>query len=165
MHRRAFLKTGIAGAVGHSLFPAELQAKIPKNLKVTALKVIPVWTGAAKKKIRLYIHGGSAEAVHRAKELGFSAVKTGPDLAVNGVIKQPFGVKSEIKRIRRMRAAAGDDFDILYDAHTQFRLYQVLEWICRAAARSGSRHRHRQRSGEETSGSSVCQDPRDVTVA
>ncbi len=232
MYRRAFLKTGIAGAaayaIGHSLFPAELQAKIPDNLKVTALKVIPVWTGsmnyvfvklytnhgitgvgeggirgraatmiaaikeheryivgknpmeiekhwqamyrwprwrggpilnsavsavdialwdiagkvldapvyqllggAAKKKIRLYIHGGSAEAVHRAKEQGFTAVKTGPNLAVNGVIKQPFDVKAEITRLRQMRDAAGDDFDILYDAHTQFKPEMALEFCTR----------------------------------
>jgi galactonate dehydratase len=232
MHRRAFLKAGLAGsaayAIGHSLFPAELQAKIPDDLKVTALKVIPVWTGsmnyvfvklytnqgitgvgeggirgraatmiaaikeheryivgknpleiekhwqamyrwprwrggpilnsavsavdialwdiagkvldapvyqllggAAKKKIRLYIGGGSAEGVHRAKEQGFTAVKTGPNLAVNGVIKQPFDVKAEITRLRHMRDAAGDDFDILYDAHTQFKPEMALEFCTR----------------------------------
>ena len=232
MHRRAFLKAGIGGAVthaiGYSLFPTELQAKIPDDLKVTALKVIPVWTGsmnyvfvklytnhgitgvgeggirgraatmiaaikehernivgknpreiekhwqamyrwprwrggpilnsavsavdialwdiagkvldapvyqllggAAKKKIRLYIGGGSADAVHRAKEQGFTAVKTGPNLAVDGVIKQPFDVKAEITRHRQMRDAAGDDFDILYDAHTQFKPEMALEFCTR----------------------------------
>ena len=232
MHRRAFLKAGIAGAAAHafgqSLFPTELQAKIPDDLKVTALKVIPVWTGsmnyvfvklstnygitgvgeggirgraatmiaaikeheryivgknpmeiekhwqamyrwprwrggpilnsavsavdialwdiagkvldtpvyqllggAAKKKIRLYIGGGSAEAVNRAKEQGFTAVKTGPNLAVGGVIKQPFDVKAEITRLRQMRDAAGDDFDILYDAHTQFKPEMALEFCTR----------------------------------
>ncbi len=232
MHRRAFLKAGIAGAAahvfGHSLFPTELRAKIPDGLKVTALKVIPVWTGsmnyvfvklytnhgitgvgeggirgraatmiaaikeheryivgknpmeiekhwqamyrwprwrggpilnsavsavdialwdiagkvldapvyqllggAAKKKIRLYIGGGSAEDVHRAKEQGFTAVKTGPRLAAGGVIKQPFDVKAEITRLRQMRDAAGDDFDILYDAHTQFKPEMALEFCTR----------------------------------
>jgi len=233
MDRRAFLKTGMAGTAGHaigqSLFPTELQAKIPDDLKVTELKVIPVWTGsmnyvfvklytnhgitgvgeggirgraatmiaaiqeheryivgknpmeierhwqamyrwprwrggpilnsavsavdialwdiagkildapvyqllggAAKKKIRLYIGGGSAEAVQQAKEQGFTAVKTGPNIAVDGVIKQPFDVKAEITRLQQMRDAAGDDFDILYDAHTQFTPEMALEFCTRA---------------------------------
>ena len=233
MQRRAFLKAGIAGAtgyaIGHSLFPTELQAKVPNDLRVTALKVIPVWTGsmnyvfvklytnhgvtgvgeggirgrgatmiaaikeheryivgknpmeiekhwqamyrwprwrggpilnsavsavdialwdiagkvldvpvyqllggAAKEKIRLYIGGGSAEGVHRAKEQGFTAVKTGPNIAANGVIKQPFDVKAEIARFRQMREAGGDDFDILYDAHTQFKPEMALEFCTRA---------------------------------
>jgi galactonate dehydratase len=231
MHRRAFLKTGLAGtayALGYSLFPAKMHARIPNGLKVTALKVIPVWTGsmnyvfvklytnhgvtgvgeggingraatmiaaikeheryivgknpmeiekhwqamyrwprwrggpilnsavsavdialwdiagkvldapvyqllggAAKEKIRLYIGGGSTEDVYRAKELGFTAVKTGPTHTVNGVIKQPFDVKSEVERVRQMRDAAGDDFDILYDAHTQFTPGMALEFCTR----------------------------------
>ena len=39
----------IAGAQlfgAYTLFPREVHAKLPKNLKVTALKVIPVWTGS-----------------------------------------------------------------------------------------------------------------------
>ncbi len=231
MHRRAFLKAGLFGAaqaVGCSLFPQELHAKIPSDLKVTKLKVIPVWTGsmtyvfvklytnhgvtgvgegglrgraatmiaaikeheryivgknpmqiekhwqamyrgprwrggpilnsavsavdialwdiagkvldvpvyqllggAAKKKIRLYVGGGSAEGVQRAKEMGFTAVKTGPNIAAGGVIKQPFVVKAEVKRFREMRDAAGDDFDLLYDAHTQFKPEMALEFCTR----------------------------------
>ena len=232
MHRRSFLKASTAGAaahaIGHAIFPTELHAKIPGDLKVTALKVIPVWTGfmnyvfvklytnhgitgvgeggirgraatmiaaikeheryilgknpmeiekhwqamyrwprwrggpilnsavsavdialwdiagkvldapvfqllggAAKKKIRLYIGGGSAEAVCRAKEQSFTAIKTGPNLDSNGIIKQPFDVKTEIARLREMRDAAGDDFDILYDAHTQFKPEMALEFCTR----------------------------------
>jgi galactonate dehydratase len=232
MDRRTVLQAGVVGAAAHaagnSLFPTELQAKIPNDLKVTALKVIPVWTGtmnyvfvklytnhgitgvgeggirgrgatmisaireheryivgknpmeiekhwqamyrwprwrggpilnsavsavdialwdiagkvldapvyqllggAAKKTIRLYIGGGSADEVHRAKEQGFTAVKTGPSIAVNGVIKQPFDMKAEITRLRQMRDAAGDDFDILYDAHTQFKPEMALEFCTR----------------------------------
>ena len=63
MHRRAFLKTGIAGAaahaIGHSLFPTAIQAKIPDDLKVTALKVIPVWTGSMNYVfVKLYTNHG-----------------------------------------------------------------------------------------------------------
>ncbi|MDP7274706.1 MAG: twin-arginine translocation signal domain-containing protein, partial [Planctomycetaceae bacterium] len=51
MDRRSFLKSGLGGGLacslgGYSLFPSEVHAKIPANLKVTALKVIPVWTGS-----------------------------------------------------------------------------------------------------------------------
>ena len=234
MDRRAFVKSGLgkgmASALGtYTLFPEEVQAKIPADLKVTALKVIPVWSGsmnyiyvklytnagitgvgeggirgraatmiaaiqeheryivgknpleierhwqamyrwprwrggpilnsavsavdialwdiagkvldapiyqllggAAKDKMRLYIGGGSAEGVHRAKERGFTACKTGPSLAENGVIKQPWDVKSEIERLREMRDAGGDDFDILYDAHTQFKPEMAVEFCTRA---------------------------------
>ena len=232
MDRRAFLKTTIAGvaqAIGaYTLFPREVHAKIPKDLKVTALKVIPVWTGsmnyifvklftnqgitgvgeggirgrggtmiaaikeheryivgknpleiekhwqamyrwprwrggpilnsavsavdialwdiagkvldapiyqllggAAKDKIRLYVHGGSKDAVHRAKGLGFNACKTGPQVSRNGFLQQPWDVKSEIKRIRDMREAGGDDFDILYDAHTTLKPEMALEFCTR----------------------------------
>lgn len=226
MDRRMFLKAGIAGALGpYSLFPHDVYAKLPKDLKVTELKVIPVWTGsmnyvfvklytnhgvtgvgegglrgrgatmiaaiqeheryivgknplqiekhwqamyrwprwrggpilnsavsavdialwdiagkmldapiyqllggAAKDKMRLYVHGGSAEDVLRAKERGFNAVKTGPQLSKNGVIRQPWDVKAEIARFRQMRDAGGDDFDLLYDAHTKFKPEMALEF-------------------------------------
>jgi len=230
MNRRVFIKKGIIlggtlAAGTYTLFPEEVHAKIPENLKVTALKVIPVWNGsmtyvfvklftnqgitgvgeggirgragtmiaaireheryivgknpleierhwqamyrwprwrggpilnsavsavdialwdiagkvldapiyqllggAAKDKIRLYIGGGSAEAVHRVKERGFNACKTGPVISKDGIIQQPWDIKSEIKRLREMRDAGGDDFDILYDAHTQFKPEMALEF-------------------------------------
>ncbi len=232
MDRREFFKRGIIGTVSpfigaYTLFPQEVQAKIPRSLKVTALKVIPVWNdsmsmnyifvklytnegitgvgeggirgrggtmiaaikeheryivgknpleiekhwqamyrwprwrggpilnsavsavdialwdiagkvldapiyqllgGAAKDKMRLYISGGSAEAVHRAKELGFNACKTGGLKARNGTIQQPWDIKSEVARIREMREAGGDEFDILYDCHTQFKPEMALEF-------------------------------------
>ena len=50
MHRRSFLNTVIAGGFaqlgGYTLFPDSVSAQIPKTLKVTALKVIPVWSGS-----------------------------------------------------------------------------------------------------------------------
>jgi galactonate dehydratase len=99
--------------------------------KVLDVPVYQLLGGAAKKKIRLYIGGGDAEAVHKAKERGFNAVKTGPNIAVGGVVKRPFDVKSEITRLQQMRDAAGDDFDILYDAHTQFTPEMALEFCTR----------------------------------
>ncbi|HJN07666.1 MAG TPA: enolase C-terminal domain-like protein [Pirellulaceae bacterium] len=87
--------------------------------------------GAAKEKIRLYVHGGSAEDVHRVKELGFNACKTGPSIAKNGVIQQPWDVKAEVTRFREMRDAGGEDFDLLFDAHTQFKPEMALEFCTR----------------------------------
>ena len=233
MDRRVFLKKGtiLGGALAagtYTLFPRDVRAKIPGNLKVTALKVIPVWTGsmnyifvklftnegitgvgeggirgrggtmiaaikeheryivgknpldiekhwqamyrwprwrggpilnsavsavdialwdiagkimdvpiyqllggAAKDKIRLYVHGSNAEAVNRAKEMGFNAIKTGPGIAKGGVVQTPWDIKSNIKRIKAMREAGGDDFDILIDAHTQMKPEMALEYCTR----------------------------------
>ena len=230
MNRRSFIKKGIilGGALAagtYTLFPEEVHAKISKDLKVTALKVIPVWTGgmtyvfvklytnqgitgvgegglrghagtmiaaiqeheryivgknpleierhfqamyrwprwrggpvlngavsaveialwdiagklldapiyqllggAAKDKIRLYTHGGSAEEVNRAKELGFNAIKTDPRVSKDGITLQPWDIKSSVKRIREMRNAGGDDFDILIDGHTQMKPEMALEY-------------------------------------
>lgn len=99
--------------------------------KVLDAPIYQLLGGAAKDKIRLYIGGGNAEGVHSAKERGFNAVKTGPSLSANGVIKQPWNLKAEIARLREMRDAGGDDFDILYDCHTQFKPEMALEF-CRA---------------------------------
>ena len=96
--------------------------------KILDAPIYQLLGGAAKDRIRLYISGGSAEAVHSAKQRGFNAVKTGPSLAENGVIKQPWDLKSEIARLRSMRDAGGDDFDILYDCHTQFKPEMALEF-------------------------------------
>ncbi len=236
MHRRSFLETtllsGVAQALGHfALFPQDVHAELPKNLKITALKVIPVWTGsmtyvfvklftnegvtgvgeggirgragtmmaaiqeherylvgknplqiekhwqamyrwprwrggpilnsavsaveialwdiagkvldapiyqllggAAKDKIRLYVGAGSADGVRRAKELGFNACKTGPHVSVEGVLRQPWDLKSEIERLEAMRDVGGSDFDILYDAHTTLTPEMSLE-LCRGIER------------------------------
>ena len=99
--------------------------------KVLDAPIYQLLGGAAKNKMRLYIGGGSAEGVKRAKELGFNACKTGPAIAKNGVIKQPWDVKGEIKRLQQMRDAGGDDFDILYDCHTQLKPEMALEFCTR----------------------------------
>ena len=62
MDRRTFLKSGagLAAAMGgYSLFPSDVHAKIPANLKVTKLKVIPVWTGSMNYIfVKLYTNAG-----------------------------------------------------------------------------------------------------------
>ena len=64
MDRRAFIKSGVLGGVAHALgaytlFPENVHAKIPKTLKVTALKVIPVWNGSMTYVfVKLYTNQG-----------------------------------------------------------------------------------------------------------
>ncbi len=85
---------------------------------------VPVYRllgGAARDRIRLYIHGSGKEAVQRAKEKGYTAIKTGPSIVqnINGrpTIKRPWTLKAAVQVIEEMRVEAGDDFDILVDAH------------------------------------------------
>ena len=99
--------------------------------KVLDAPIYQLLGGAAKDKMRLYIGAGSAEGVQRVKELGFTACKTGPSIASGGVIRQPWNVKAEVKRLREMRDAGGDDFDILYDAHTTLKPEMALEFCTR----------------------------------
>jgi len=101
--------------------------------KILDAPIYQLLGGAAKDKIRLYVHGGSADDVRRARQAGFNALKTGPAIARNGVVKQPWDIKSEVKRFAQMREAAGDDFDLLYDAHTQFKPEMALEFCNRIA--------------------------------
>ena len=47
MDRRTFLKSGFGAGLaaslgGYSLFPSDVHARIPANLKVTKIKVIPL---------------------------------------------------------------------------------------------------------------------------
>ncbi len=77
--------------------------------------------GAAREKIRLYVHGSGKEGVRQAKADGYTAIKTGPLVTdtIDGrrVIKRPWNLKRAVKIIEEMRIEAGDDFDILIDAH------------------------------------------------
>ena len=88
--------------------------------------------GAALERIRLYVHGSGREGVRRAKEQGFTAIKTGPYVAdtIDGrrVIKRPWGLKRAVKIIEEMRDEAGDDFDILIDAHGLLTPVMALEF-------------------------------------
>ena len=96
---------------------------------------VPVWRvlgGAARDKIRLYIHGTGKEKVQWAKELGYTAIKTSPLVADkigdNRVIQRPWNLKRAVKIIEDMRIEAGDDFDILIDAHGLLTPVMALEF-------------------------------------
>ena len=98
---------------------------------------VPVYRllgGAARDRIRLYVHGGgrtpqqAAEAVHRAKELGYNAVKTAPLVARGERIERPWNLRKAAAIIEAMREAAGDEFDILIDAHGLLNPVMALEY-------------------------------------
>ena len=88
--------------------------------------------GAARDKVRLYVHGGGAKGVQRAKESGYNAVKTSPPVAENidgvRVIPHPWNLKRAVAEVEEMRIAAGDDFDILIDAHGLLTPTMALEY-------------------------------------
>jgi len=96
---------------------------------------VPVYRllgGAAREKVRLYIHGSGKEGVQRAKQLGYTAIKTSPQVidTVDGrrVIKRPWNVKRAVKVTEEMRIEAGDEFDILVDAHGLLTPVMALEF-------------------------------------
>ena len=88
--------------------------------------------GAARERIRLYTHGSGKEQVQRAKQEGFTAIKTGPYVTdeINGrrTIRRPWNLKRAVKIIEDMRIEAGDDFDILIDAHGLLTPVMALEF-------------------------------------
>ena len=86
--------------------------------------------GAARDKIRLYVHGSGKEGVQMAKELGYTAIKTGV-AGLGSPLKRPWDVKAAAKNIEEMRLEAGDDFDILTDAHGNLTPIMALEY-CKA---------------------------------
>ena len=88
--------------------------------------------GAVRDRIRLYIHGSGKKKVQQVKEMGYTAIKTSPLVAdiIDGqrVIKRPWNLKRAVKIIEEMRIAAGDDFDILIDAHGLLTPTMALEF-------------------------------------
>jgi len=85
--------------------------------------------GAARDKIRLYIHGNGKKAVRSAKELGYTAIKTAPPTgAVNDVITRPWDVTAAADMFEEMRIEAGEKFDIATDAHGNLNAVMALEY-------------------------------------
>ena len=96
---------------------------------------VPVWRllgGAARDRIRMYVHGGGKEKVQWANDLGDTEIRTGPLVADmigdNRVIQRPWNLKRSVKIIEDMRIEAGDDFDILIDAHGLLTPVMALEF-------------------------------------
>ncbi len=96
--------------------------------KLLDVPIYKLLGGAARDRIRVYVHGSGAEAVHRAKQQGFTAIKTSPPVGEGVVVKRPWNLKKAVSVIEEMREAAGDDFDIMVDAHGKLNPVMVLEY-------------------------------------
>jgi galactonate dehydratase len=81
--------------------------------------------GACRDKVRMYGHCGgrapeeAAEHAVKLKERGFTALKTGAIHVEDGIVRPGSGLAMGAVKIRAMREAVGDDFDIAIDAHGQ----------------------------------------------
>jgi len=100
--------------------------------KLADLPVYQLLGGAARERIRLYISGSGVKGVQRNKKLGYTAIKTSPPITtdVDGrrTIKRPWNLKKAVAQIEAMRIEAGDDFDILIDAHGLLTPAMALEY-------------------------------------
>lgn len=89
---------------------------------------VPVWQllgGAARDRVRLYAHGSphSEAGIDRILGLvkqGYTAVKVGPFDVRNGTVDPRGDVRRGAAAIHRMRAAVGEEVEILIDAHGLF---------------------------------------------
>jgi len=98
---------------------------------------VPIWRllgGAARRRIRLYVHvygttrQAIAEKVQAAKEQGFTAVRSGLAFLQGRVVKRPWDLKKAVALVEAMREAAGDQVDIMDDAHGMLTSTMVLEY-------------------------------------
>ena len=93
---------------------------------------VPIYNllgGAAREKIRLYIHGRDREAVRFAKERGYTAIKTGPPMNLkNGRQAFPWDLAAAVDAFAELRDEAGPNFDIATDAHTKLTPIQALQY-------------------------------------
>jgi galactonate dehydratase len=100
--------------------------------KLVDLPIYRLLGGATRDKVRLYMHPRGREGVRNAKELGYTAVKTSPPVTdtIDGkrVVRRPWNLKRAVEEVEEMRLEAGDDFDILIDAHGLLTPVMALEY-------------------------------------
>jgi galactonate dehydratase len=103
--------------------------------KVLEAPIYKCLGGAARDKVRLYCHVGGktpkemAESVRRSvKDEGFTIVRTGIAWS-EPVTKRPWNLKLAVSLVEAMREAAGDNVDIIDDAHGLMTPVMVLEYL------------------------------------
>ena len=88
--------------------------------------------GAARTRIRMYLDvGPTPENFLRAKEMGYTAAKTGT-LFPNPLIVEPNRmVREGVRMLQDIRKAVGDDFDIAIDAHGRCTTTMAIDFCTR----------------------------------
>src|SRR6266704_1376181 len=88
--------------------------------------------GAARQRIRMYVDVGSTpEAFLRAKEMGYTAAKSGFLAIRNGLIDSNSTVREGVRQLAAVRKAVGDDFDICIDAHGHLTTTMAIDFCTR----------------------------------
>lgn len=95
--------------------------------KAYGVPVYKLLGGAVRDRIRLYTHGGP-EQVPAIREAGFTAVKSGPGVDTSGPRHHEVASKFA-EYVRRMRAAGGDDFDVMIDNHGTSTPQQAIQML------------------------------------
>lgn len=119
MYRSAFWRQGVIGLTALSGID---QALWDIKGKVYGRPVFELLNGPVRDKVRMYTHFGGADpesAVQSALdkvERGWTAVKTVP-VPITEIVAGPAKVKQAAAMLQAVRAAVGDDVDILLDLH------------------------------------------------
>ena len=102
---------------------------VGQSLSVPIYKLLG---GAARKRIRMYLDvGSSPDDFLRAKELGYTAAKSGFIEIKNNVVDPVAGVREGARRVEAVRKAVGDDFDICIDAHGRLTTPMAVDFCTR----------------------------------
>src|SRR5579883_2430524 len=95
--------------------------------------------GACRDRVRMYAHLGGrspeeiAERARALVEAGYTALKMGPFVAPDGIVRPSPGIREGVAKVRAVREAVGPDVDVLLDAHGQLTPVMALEVAERVA--------------------------------
>jgi len=88
--------------------------------------------GAARTRIRMYLDvGGTPEACLHAKELGYTACKTGTIEPDHLLIEPNRVVREGARELQEIRKAVGDDLDVAVDAHGRLTTTMAIDFCTR----------------------------------
>ncbi len=88
--------------------------------------------GAARSRVRMYLDVGSTpEEFLRAKELGYTAAKATPLSPDKNLVSPTRMIRDGVSKLRAIRKAVGDDFDIAVDAHGRCTTTMAIDFCTR----------------------------------
>lgn len=86
--------------------------------KLLGVPVYELLGGPTRERVRVYKHVGTPEAIKEAKNMGFTAFKTGiPNARQSGIVASPAFIEKAAENFALLREAAGNDADIGIDFH------------------------------------------------